>query len=414
VAFTAGAASLTAYTLWYRLIARHPVNRVVPFTLLGPVVGVAAMVGAVGLTESAKGDLKAKLAELGTTLITAEAGGTFGQQNPSFPKDAVARATRVPTVERAAAVSNLNGVLTIPTQGSEDYYRAFPVPVLAADTALPQVLQVPVESGRWLARSDQQNHTRAAVIGSALAHEYGYVPGEIRTIRLNGIDYGVVGVLSPVALEPSLDNAVFVTQWAAKHDFASSGAPSKMYVRAVPGTTQETADALPTAINLGGTDSVSTKIPSDALQAASNDIAARIRAAQAQHSGGGASSTPSSAGLIWPVSGPITSPFGWRWGRMHEGIDIGVPMGTPIRAAAAGTIIYCGWEEGYGNLTVIDHGGNLATAYGHQSSIAVACGQQVAQGQVIGYVGCTGHCTGPHLHFEVRIDGNPVDPMGYL
>ncbi len=152
----------------------------------------------------------------------------------------------------------------------------------------------------------------------------------------------------------------------------------------------------------------------DALQAASNDIAARIRAAQAQHGAGGATSTPSAAGLIWPVSGPITSPFGWRWGRMHQGIDIGVPSGTPIKAAAAGTIIYCGWESGYGNLTVIDHGGNLATAYGHQSSIAVACGQQVSQGEVIGYVGCTGHCTGPHLHFEVRIDGNPVDPMGYL
>jgi murein DD-endopeptidase MepM/ murein hydrolase activator NlpD len=147
----------------------------------------------------------------------------------------------------------------------------------------------------------------------------------------------------------------------------------------------------------------------DALQAASNNIAARIRAAQV-----GETSTPSSAGLIWPVSGPITSPFGWRWGRMHQGIDIGVPMGTPIKAAAAGTIIYCGWESGYGNLTVIDNGGNLATAYGHQSSIAVSCGEQVAQGQVIGYVGCTGHCTGPHLHFEVRINGSPVDPMGYL
>jgi murein DD-endopeptidase MepM/ murein hydrolase activator NlpD len=147
----------------------------------------------------------------------------------------------------------------------------------------------------------------------------------------------------------------------------------------------------------------------DALQAASNDIAARIRAAQV-----GETSTPSSAGLIWPVSGPITSPFGWRWGRMHQGIDIGVPMGTPIKAAAAGTIIYCGWESGYGNLTVIDNGGNLATAYGHQSSIAVRCGEQVAQGQAIGYVGCTGHCTGPHLHFEVRINGSPVDPMGYL
>lgn len=151
----------------------------------------------------------------------------------------------------------------------------------------------------------------------------------------------------------------------------------------------------------------------DALQAASNDLAAKIQAAQAGRSSG-SSTTPSSAGLIWPVQGPITSPFGWRWGRMHEGIDIGVGMGTPIHAAAAGTILYCGWESGYGNLVVIDHGGDLATAYGHQSAIAVACGQHVNQGDVIGYVGCTGHCTGPHLHFEVRINGNPVDPMGYL
>jgi murein DD-endopeptidase MepM/ murein hydrolase activator NlpD len=152
----------------------------------------------------------------------------------------------------------------------------------------------------------------------------------------------------------------------------------------------------------------------DALQAASNAIADRIRAAQAQHGANGATSTPSAAGLIWPVNGPITSPFGWRWGRMHQGIDIGADTGTPIHAAAAGTVIYCGWEEGYGNFVVIDHGGNLATAYGHQSAIAVTCGETVTQGQVIGYVGCTGHCTGPHLHFEVRINGDPVDPMGYL
>jgi murein DD-endopeptidase MepM/ murein hydrolase activator NlpD len=150
----------------------------------------------------------------------------------------------------------------------------------------------------------------------------------------------------------------------------------------------------------------------DALQQASNDIAAKIRAAQAGNTG--QTTAPSAAGLIWPVAGPITSPFGWRWGRMHQGIDIGAPTGTPIHAAAAGTVIYCGWEEGYGNFVVLDHGGNLATAYGHQSAIAVTCGQQVEQGQVIGYVGCTGHCTGPHLHFEVRVDGNPVDPMGYL
>ena len=152
----------------------------------------------------------------------------------------------------------------------------------------------------------------------------------------------------------------------------------------------------------------------DALQVASNAITARIQAAQANRQAGSPSSTPSSAGLIWPVNGPVTSPFGWRWGRMHQGIDIGAGTGTPIRAAATGTVIYCGWESGYGNLTVLDNGGNLATAYGHQSSIAVACGQQVNQGDVIGYVGCTGHCTGPHLHFEVRINGSPVDPLGYL
>jgi murein DD-endopeptidase MepM/ murein hydrolase activator NlpD len=150
----------------------------------------------------------------------------------------------------------------------------------------------------------------------------------------------------------------------------------------------------------------------DALQAASAALAVRIRAAQAHDTG--PTSTPSSAGLIWPVSGPITSPFGWRWGRMHQGIDIGAPEGAPIQAAAAGTVIYCGWEEGYGNLVVLDNGGNLSTAYAHQSAIAVACGETVQQGQLIGYVGCTGHCTGPHLHFEVRIDGNPIDPLGYL
>ena len=163
----------------------------------------------------------------------------------------------------------------------------------------------------------------------------------------------------------------------------------------------------------------------DSLRASSAQLGAQIRAAQAAAAAAAAASTststaassdatPSSGGLIWPVLAPITSPFGWRWGRMHEGLDLGAAYGSPIHAAASGTVIYCGWESGYGNLTVIDHGGNLATAYGHQSSIAVSCGQTVTQGQVIGYVGSTGHSTGPHLHFEVRVNGNPVDPLGYL
>ena len=124
-------------------------------------------------------------------------------------------------------------------------------------------------------------------------------------------------------------------------------------------------------------------------------------------------SSPSSSGLIWPVNGPVVSGYGMRWGRLHAGIDIAVGYGTPIHAAASGTVIFSGWMGGYGNFVIIDHGGGMATAYGHQSSIAVG-GGGVSQGQVIGYVGCTGHCFGPHLHFEVRINGSPVDPLGYL
>jgi murein DD-endopeptidase MepM/ murein hydrolase activator NlpD len=163
------------------------------------------------------------------------------------------------------------------------------------------------------------------------------------------------------------------------------------------------------------------------LAQASASLAAAIRSAQARaappSSGGAAASSPSSSGstggvsargFIWPVSGAVTSGFGWRWGRMHEGIDIAAPSGTPIRAAAAGTVIYSGWMSGYGNLVVVDHGGGLATAYAHMSSIAAGSGASVVQGQTLGYVGCTGHCYGDHLHFEVRQSGSPVDPMGYL
>ena len=124
-------------------------------------------------------------------------------------------------------------------------------------------------------------------------------------------------------------------------------------------------------------------------------------------------STPSSSGLIWPVSGPVVSGFGMRWGRMHTGIDIAVGYGTPIHASASGTVIFAGWMGGYGNFVIVDHGGGLSTAYAHLSSIG-AGGGSVSQGQVLGYVGCTGHCFGPHLHFEVRINGSAVDPLGYL
>jgi murein DD-endopeptidase MepM/ murein hydrolase activator NlpD len=123
---------------------------------------------------------------------------------------------------------------------------------------------------------------------------------------------------------------------------------------------------------------------------------------------------PGSGGLIWPVNGPVVSPFGMRWGRLHAGVDIAVPSGTPVHAAKSGRVLIAGWVSGYGNYTCIGHGGGLSTCYGHQTSIGVSVGQSVSQGQVIGYSGCTGHCFGPHVHFETRINGAPVNPMGYL
>jgi peptidoglycan DL-endopeptidase CwlO len=124
-----------------------------------------------------------------------------------------------------------------------------------------------------------------------------------------------------------------------------------------------------------------------------------------------------SGNFIWPVNGPVVSGFGMRWGRLHAGDDIAVGTGTPIRAAAAGTVAFTEPEAasgGYGNYTCINHGGGISTCYAHQSRFLTTAGAHVTQGQVIGLVGCTGHCFGPHLHFEVRINGSPVDPLPYL
>ena len=132
--------------------------------------------------------------------------------------------------------------------------------------------------------------------------------------------------------------------------------------------------------------------------------------------------TPSGRGVLgFPLARPsVTSGFGWRthpiYGdrRLHAGIDLHGSTGTPILAAGAGTVVFAGVRSGYGNTVIIDHGGRLATLYAHQSAIAVQEGQLVRRGQVIGSVGSTGNSTGPHLHFEVRAAGTPVDPMAYL
>jgi murein DD-endopeptidase MepM/ murein hydrolase activator NlpD len=144
---------------------------------------------------------------------------------------------------------------------------------------------------------------------------------------------------------------------------------------------------------------------------AAQDAAAQAALIRLPASAGAASA--SAAGLIWPVHGPVTSEYGPRWGGFHPGIDIAAAFGTPIHAAKDGVVIFAGWNGGYGNFVLIDHGGGLVTGYAHQSQIAVTQGQTVGQGQVIGYEGSTGDSTGPHVHFEVRVNGSPQNPRHY-
>lgn len=126
----------------------------------------------------------------------------------------------------------------------------------------------------------------------------------------------------------------------------------------------------------------------------------------------------SGSGLIWPVSGKISSPYGPRWGRMHDGIDIPAPRGTPIRAAANGLIIASSPNlkgyGGYGKVVIIDHGKGIRTLYAHNSKNRVRSGSCIRSGEIIGEVGSTGKSTGNHLHFEVRKNGRPVNPLNYL
>jgi murein DD-endopeptidase MepM/ murein hydrolase activator NlpD len=161
---------------------------------------------------------------------------------------------------------------------------------------------------------------------------------------------------------------------------------------------------------------------SDAIKDQLAEIAAAEEESSAASTPSSGAGTPeeSSGSFQWPVNGTITSGFGYRThpvtgtSRLHAGVDFGAPTGTPIVAAAAGTVVSAGWQGGYGNAVIIDHGGGEATLYGHQSRLAVSSGTRVSRGEVIGYVGSTGLSTGPHLHFELRIDGVPTDPMPRL
>jgi len=239
--------------------------------MLGPILGVAAIVAAIGINESSKGYLKAKLQELGTDLIVANAQdaiGGFGQ-NPRIPAEAVGRVSRLPDVTSVTGTLQIANIVTLPFEAAYDYYRAFPVPVIATGLNLPETMEVPLVSGRFLNDFDLASEARVAVIGRDLADEYGYLPGEARTISLNGIDYGVVGVLDWVLLEPSMDSAVFITFPTAERDWDTDGQdPTRLYIRA-PTNTQWVAEEVPIVVSLGGPAGARPSIPTDLLDAQS-------------------------------------------------------------------------------------------------------------------------------------------------
>lgn len=135
---------------------------------------------------------------------------------------------------------------------------------------------------------------------------------------------------------------------------------------------------------------------------------------------GGVNAVSSTTPSIWPVTGTITSNFGYRGNPIgggtgfHEGLDIAVDYGTPVRATASGKVSMAGWVDGYGNLVEIDHGNGFVTRYGHNSMLLVVQGQEVKAGDIISLAGSTGRSTGPHVHYEVRVNGTPTDPLLFL
>ena len=146
--------------------------------------------------------------------------------------------------------------------------------------------------------------------------------------------------------------------------------------------------------------------------------AARRAAERANGGGGGRTSgggaPAAGVSMRWPANGVVTSRFGPRWGRVHRGIDIGAATGSSVVAAAGGSVIQAGTNGAFGTSVIVDHGGGVATLYAHLSALSVESGDTVGSGDQLGAVGCTGSCTGPHLHFEVRIGGVAYDPMLYL
>ena len=238
--------------------------------MLGPMLGVSAIVGAVGMSESAKGDLKQTLRKLGTNLVVVRASDAFGGGgggDPVLPEEAVARVERVPTVQQVTAIREVGSVEVYPSDESREFFNALPVSVRVADSRFPSVLDVGFHTGRWLSRADEISGSRSVVLGSDLASEFEVMQSEIRDVMLGGHRYGVVGVLEHVDLVPTVNNTAFISHAAAEADFDVKSEPNAMYLRVKEGTAEASVKVLPIAIALGGTETVSTEVPSSLLEA---------------------------------------------------------------------------------------------------------------------------------------------------
>jgi putative ABC transport system permease protein len=229
----------------------------------GPLLGVAALVGVIGLTDSAKGDVQATLQALGTNLLVVTASG----QNQKLPPGSLDRVRQVTTVASVASSTALSNITVTDTDTARPEEQSAPTQVRAVDPSLPQVVSARLRWGRFLNAWDIASADRAAVVGADLAAVYGIVPGDVRTILLNGRPYAVVGVLDPVPLLSDLDSSVMVTRTAATGDWGDDGTPSTLYVRVREGTTRATSQALPTAITYGGPGNPVVSVPSDLLSA---------------------------------------------------------------------------------------------------------------------------------------------------
>lgn len=240
--------------------------------LLGPIIGVGAIVAAVGLTESAKGDVNATLDELGTNLVTvqASAGITAPGQLPKLPEETAERMRAIPLVESVAVVTELLGHRVLPYAAAAEAFEVLPISLRAAEVGLPEVLEVDLTWGRWLDPWDELPGHRTVVLGAEAAAAFAVLPGEARTILIDDRRYGVAGVLEPVPLIPSYDLSVFISFAAAASDFDDEGGPTEAVFRVDPTVRLQESDAtfLNTVITAGGPGGIDAPVvPTDALEA---------------------------------------------------------------------------------------------------------------------------------------------------